>query len=76
MSNSDPETLNITSSPSASVAVTVPIDVWSSAALNVVDEVKAGALSLRFVILTVIFCALVKVPSVAVTVAVYEDLIS
>ena len=41
-------------SPSASVAVTVSIAVWFSAALKVVTEVNTGTLSLTSVTLTVI----------------------
>ena len=43
----------MTESPSASVAVTVPIAVWFSAALKVADEVKTGEPSLASVTLTV-----------------------
>ena len=39
IANSDPETVKVTLSPSASVAVTVSIAVWFSAALKVADEV-------------------------------------
>ena len=53
ITNSDPETVKVTSSPSASVAVTVPIAVWFSAALKVALDVNAGA-SLTSVTLTVI----------------------
>ena len=42
ISNSVPETVKVISSPSASVAVTVPIPVWFSAALKVADEVIEG----------------------------------
>ena len=42
IANSVPETVKVTSSPSASVAVTVPIAVWFSAALKVADEVIEG----------------------------------
>ena len=45
--------VNVTLSPSASVAVTVPIAVWFSSALKVSLEVKTGA-SLTLVTLTVI----------------------
>jgi hypothetical protein len=45
--------VKVTSSPSASVAVTVPIAVWFSAALKVADEVKLGLLSFTLVTLTV-----------------------
>ena len=42
--------------PSASVASTVPMAVWFSAALNVAEDEISGATSLTFVILTVISC--------------------
>ena len=45
--------MKVTLSPSASVAVTVPIANWFSAALKVALEVKTGA-SLTSVTLTVI----------------------
>ena len=70
MASSDPETLKVTESPSSSVAVTVPIDVWFSAALKVAPVVKTGATSLTLVTLTVISWFVELVPSVAVTVAV------
>ena len=54
ITNSEPETVKVTSSPSTSVAVTVPIAVWFSAALKVASEVNTGATSLTFVTLTVI----------------------
>ena len=54
MANSDPETVKATSSPSASVAVTVPMAVWFSSELKVVFEVNTGELSFTFVTLTVI----------------------
>ena len=54
IANSDPENRKLTLSPSASVAVTVPIANWFSAALKVADEVKTGELSLTSVTLTVI----------------------
>ena len=57
------------SSPSSSVAVTVPIVVWFSAALNVGSEVMTGATSLTFVILIVISCVLKLTLSLAVTIA-------
>ena len=44
IANSDPDTMNVTASPSASVAVTVPIAVWFSAAVKVADEVKTGGM--------------------------------
>ena len=43
IASSDPETVKeVTSHLSASVAVTVPIAVWFSAALKLADEVKTG----------------------------------
>ena len=55
MANSDPETVKVTSSPSASVAVTVPIAVWFSSAVKVALEVKLGLLSFTLFTLTVMF---------------------
>ena len=69
IANSDPETLNVTSSPSSSVAVTVPIAVWFSSALKVASEVNSGATSFVLVTSTVISWVVVFVPSLAVTVA-------
>jgi len=54
---------------SGSVAVTVPIAVWFSAALKVAEEVIDGT-SLTFVTLTVMSWVVELVPSLAVTVAV------
>ena len=48
MANSDPETVKVTSSPSASVAVTVPIAVWFSSAVKVALEVKLDYCHLRY----------------------------
>ena len=62
--------------PSASVAVTVPIVIWFSAALKDADEVNTGGLSFKLFTLTVIFCEAVATPSLTVIVAVYEDLVS
>ena len=47
--------MKVTLSPLASVAVTVPIAVWFSAALKVADEVNAGATAFTLVTFTVIF---------------------
>ena len=46
IANSAPETVKVTkpSSPSASVAVTVPIAVWFSAVLKLADEDITGAI--------------------------------
>ena len=68
--NSSPETVNTTSSPSSSVAVTVPIDVWFSGILKTASEVNTGNPSFTLVTLTVISWVAVLVPSLAVTVAV------
>ena len=70
IASSSPLTVKVTSSHSASIAVTVPIAVWFSATLNVASEVKTGAISFTFVTLTVISWVVGLVPSVAVTVAV------
>ena len=64
------------SSPSASVAVTVPIAVWFSSAVKVALEVKVGLLSFRLLIFTVIFWFTEFPPSLTETVAVYDDLVS
>ena len=48
-----PETENVTVSPSASVAVTVPIAVWFSFADKDALEVITGALSFKLPIATV-----------------------
>ena len=69
IASSEPETVKVTESPSASVAVTVSIAVWFSAALKVADEVKTGT-SLTSVIFTVISWDVELVSSLAVTVAV------
>ena len=68
--------MKVTSSPSASVAVTVPTDVTPSLTVNDALDVNAGVLSLRLVMLTVMSCVAVLVPSVTVTVAEYEDFVS
>ena len=62
--------MNVVDELSASVAVTVPIAVWFSAALKLADEVNTGATSSTSVTVTVILCVVELVPSVAVTVAV------
>ena len=54
MDSSSPETVNVTSSPSASVAVTVPIASWFSGVSKTASEVKTGATSFTFVTLIVI----------------------
>ena len=51
----DPLIEKLRLSPSASVAVTVPMAVWFSAALKVALDVIDGVLSFTFVTLTVIF---------------------
>ena len=60
-------------SPSASVAVTVPIAVWFSAALKVADEVNTGASLILTTIISITWLVIVDVPSVASTTAVVED---
>ena len=69
ISKSEPETLKLIDVLSTSVAVTVPIAVWFSAALKVAEELITGATSSTFVTVTVMSCELELVPSVAVTVA-------
>ena len=64
IANSDPETVKVTSSPSASVVVTVPMAVWFSAALKVASEVNSGATSFTLVIAIVTSLVTVSVPSV------------
>ena len=76
MANSSPETVKVTSSPSASVAITVPIAVWFSAALKVASEVNSGATSLTLVMAMVISLVTVSVPSVKDRVIIYELLVS
>ena len=65
-----PETLNAIDELSTSVAVTVPIAVWFSAAVNVAEEVITGATSSTSVTFTVILPESEKVPSETVNVAV------
>ena len=68
--------MKVTSSPSASVAVTVPMVVWFSSALKVVSEVNSGGTSFTLVTLTIMSWVTELVPSLAVTVAVYVVLVS
>ena len=68
--------MKVTSSPSASVAVTVPIAVWFSAALKVASEVNSGAASFISMIAIVTSFVTVSVPSVKVRVIEYEVLVS
>ena len=63
-------------SPSSSLAVTVPTDVWFSAALKVAEELITGSLSLTLVTLMVKAWVSVLVPSLALTVMEYEVLVS
>ena len=68
---SDPEIEYIIPSPSASVAVTVPMAVWFSSTLKELVDVIMGLLSFKLIMLTVIFCvAELASVSVAVTTAV------
>ena len=76
MANSSPDTVNIMVPPSWSVAITVPIVVWFSAALNVDSEVMTGAISLTLVIEIVTSFVTVSVPSVKDRVITYELLVS
>ena len=64
IASSVPETVKVTASSSASVAVIVPIAVWFSAALKVASEVKTGAMSLTLVTAIVISFVTVSMPSV------------
>ena len=68
--SSEPDTVKTISSPSSSVAETVPMEFWFSAALKVDPDEKTGAISFRFVIAIVKSCEVELTPSVAVTVAV------
>ena len=68
--------MKVTEPPSASVAVTVSMAVWFSAALRVADEVKTGELSFTFVILIVISLLEVDLPSVRDKVIKYDVLVS
>jgi hypothetical protein len=69
IASSSPATVKVTSSPSASVAVTTPIAVWFSAALKVVSEVKTGAMSFTLVTLIVMSWVASLIPSETVTTA-------
>ena len=66
------------SSPSASVAVTVPMAVWFSSAVKVDDEVITGVLpfSSTSIILIVTSLTTVSVPSVKDSVIEYEFFVS
>ena len=55
-------------SPSASLAVAVPTDVWFSATLKDAEEVIDGLLSFRLVTLTVSDWVVVLAPSLTFTV--------
>ena len=68
--------MKVISSPSSSVAVTVPIDVWFSSALKVSADVITGSISFTLVTVTVMSWVAVLEPSLAVTVAVYVVLVS
>ena len=70
ISSSDPEIVKVTLSSSASIAVTVPIAVWFSAALKLAAEVKTGALSFWLVILIVTSCEVELIPSLTLMVSV------
>ena len=73
---SEPEMMKVMLSLSISVAVTVPIAVWFSFTLKLADEVKLGSLSLRLLMLTDMDCDDQLFPSVAVTVAEYDVVVS
>ena len=76
IAKSSPETVKVTSSPSASVAVTVPIAVWFSAALKLASEVNSGAMSLTLVITMLISLSTVSSPSVKDRLIEYAALVS
>ena len=59
-----------------SVAVTVPIAVWFSTAVKLAEDVNTGAVSSTSVMVTVTFCVELFVPSVTVTVAVIDFVVS
>ena len=61
--------MKVTSSPSASVAVTVPIAVWFSDALKVALEVNTGAMSFTICYINCNVLVVELAPSLAVTVA-------
>jgi hypothetical protein len=51
INNSEPDTVKVTESPlSASVAVTVSIAVWFSAALKIAEDVNTGAVFGRVIV--------------------------
>ena len=60
-----PETENVTVSPSASVAVTVPIAVWFSSILKDAPDVILGLLSFKLLTVTEIAFWAKKFPSLA-----------
>ena len=71
-----PDIVKVMPSPSASVAVIVPTAVWFSFALKVGSDENLGSLSFKLITFTVITCVEELAPSLAVTVAVYSDLVS
>ena len=62
--------------PSPSVATTVPILIWFSSTTKELIEVNIGALSLILVMVIVIYCVALNVPSVALIVNEYDCLVS
>ena len=62
--NSDPEIVKVISELAVSVAVTVPIAVWFSAALKVADELITGAVVSDTV--TVLVTAIAALPALSV----------
>ena len=76
MDSSSPETVNVTSSPSASVAVTVPIASWFSGVSKTASEVNFGAVSLILVMDIDIVFLTVSSPSVKVNSIEYVLLVS
>ena len=68
--------MNVTSSPSLSVAETVPIAFWFSSALKEDSDVNTGDSSFRLLMVTVISWVIELEPSLAVTVAAKLVLVS
>ena len=56
--------MKVTTSPSASEAVTVPTAVWFSSIVKVASDVNSGTMSLTFVISMVTSLVSVSLPSV------------
>ena len=74
--NSEPDTEYIRVSPSKSVAIIFPINTLFSSTLKPDPEEIIGELSFTFITLTVISWVSSNSPSLTVTIAVYEVLVS